>query len=138
MQLNISYRWVHAQFIAVDANFKLKLKNHQINDPELGSGWSYFVENSAYAHHVTKSQNDKEVGFILTILAVREPILMCSRSQVVAANSMPLIKPTRGEARTTSLVGWLRWSVHAIVLSYRMLLVICNVGNGTGPFPTYA
>jgi hypothetical protein len=51
-QLLLFFRWVYAQFIAVDANFKLKLKNRHIKDPELGSGWSYFVENSAYLRHV--------------------------------------------------------------------------------------
>jgi len=60
----ISPRWVYAQFIAVDANFKLKLKNRQINDPELGSGWSYFVENSAYTRHVANNPHDKEVGCV--------------------------------------------------------------------------
>ena len=55
---------MHVQFIAVDANFWLKLKNRHINDPELGSGWSYFVENSAYTRHVASSQPDKEVGHV--------------------------------------------------------------------------
>lgn len=55
-------RWIYAQFIAVDANFKLKSKNRRINDPELGSGWSYFVENKAYTRHVAKSPDDQEVG----------------------------------------------------------------------------
>ncbi|KAF9780599.1 hypothetical protein BJ322DRAFT_974297, partial [Thelephora terrestris] len=45
--------WIYTQFIAVDSNFKLKSKNHQIKDLELGSGWSYFVENAAYTRHVT-------------------------------------------------------------------------------------
>ena len=58
------FRWVYAQFIAVDANFKLRLKNRQISDPELGPGWSYFVENSAYARHVAKNSHEKEVGCI--------------------------------------------------------------------------
>ena len=58
---------MHAQFIAVDANFWLKLKNRHINDPELGSGWSYFVENSAYTHHVANSHHDKEVGYVVAI-----------------------------------------------------------------------
>jgi hypothetical protein len=55
-------RWIYAQFIVVDANFKLKLKNQQIKDPELGSGWSYFVENSAYTCHIVNNQADKEVS----------------------------------------------------------------------------
>jgi len=54
-------RWIYAQFIAIDANFRLKLKNRQINDPELGSGWSYFVENSQYTHHVASNPNEKDV-----------------------------------------------------------------------------
>ena len=54
------FRWMYAQFIALDANFKLKLKNRQINDPELGSGWSYFVENSAYTQHVEGNENEEE------------------------------------------------------------------------------
>ena len=54
-------RWIYSQFIAVDANFKLKLKNRRIDDPELGSGWSYFVENSQYTSHITKNPREKDV-----------------------------------------------------------------------------
>ena len=54
-------RWIYAQFIAVDANFKLKSKNRQINDPELGSGWSYFVEDTAYTRHVKNNPNQEDV-----------------------------------------------------------------------------
>jgi len=59
---NCFFRWVYAQFIALDANFKLKLKNRQINDPELGSGWSYFVENSAYMDRIANNPHEDEVG----------------------------------------------------------------------------
>lgn len=54
-------RWIYAQFIAVDANFRLKSKNRQIKDPELGSGWSYFVENTAYTRHVANNPHEKDV-----------------------------------------------------------------------------
>ena len=63
----MSSRWVYAQFIAVDANFKLKLKNCKIEDPELGSGWSYFVENSRYAHHVANNPHEKDVRAIRSL-----------------------------------------------------------------------
>ena len=53
--------WIYAQLIAIDANLRLKLKNRQINDPELGSGWFYFVENSAYTRHVEKNTDEEEV-----------------------------------------------------------------------------
>jgi len=62
---DFAFRWVYAQFIAVDANFRLKLKNRQISDPELGSGWSYFVENSAYTRHVANNSHETEVGRVL-------------------------------------------------------------------------
>jgi hypothetical protein len=64
MKLNFLHRWIYAQFIAVDANFKLKLKNRQIKDPELGSGWFYFVEDSAYTRHVANNTHDEEVGYV--------------------------------------------------------------------------
>ena len=73
-------RWIYAQFIAIDANFKLKLKNRRINDPELGSGWSYFVENSAYTSHVAKNphQEDVRISIPLTISLIRGYFLMPS------------------------------------------------------------
>lgn len=57
--------WIYAQFIAIDANFRLKLKNRLINDPELGSGWSYFVENSAYTRHVNENAGEEEARHVL-------------------------------------------------------------------------
>ena len=60
----LSLSWIYAQFIAIDANFRLKLKNRKVNDPELGSGWFYFVENSAYTDHVEKSLEEEEARFI--------------------------------------------------------------------------
>ena len=48
-------------FLAVDANFRMKLKNHGINDPGTGSGWSYFVENQKYSEHVSQKTIEKEV-----------------------------------------------------------------------------
>ena len=63
-RLNFLLSWIYAQFIALDANFRLKLKNRQINDPELGSGWFYFVENSAYVCHVKKDLHEEEARCI--------------------------------------------------------------------------
>lgn len=56
------FRWLFALFIAVDANFRLKLKARGIKDPELGSGWSYFVEQLAYEKHVCKHFDEKDVS----------------------------------------------------------------------------
>lgn len=58
-------RWLHALYLAIDANFRLKLKARGIEDPELGSGWAYFVEQTDYEKHLRKHFDDKEVCFIL-------------------------------------------------------------------------
>jgi hypothetical protein len=47
--------------LAIDANFRLKLKARGVNDPELGSGWAYFVEQIEYAEHIKKFFDQKEV-----------------------------------------------------------------------------
>ena len=64
--IDLFARWIYAQFIAVDANFRLKSKNRQIKDPELGSGWSYFVENTAYTRHVANNPHEKDVHIFRT------------------------------------------------------------------------
>lgn len=55
------HRWLHALFLAIDANFRLKLKNRGIHDPELGSGWSYFVETTEYEKHLRTHFEEGEV-----------------------------------------------------------------------------
>jgi hypothetical protein len=49
-------------YLATDANFRLKLKARGIEDPELGSGWAYFVEESEYAAHIKRNMKDKDVS----------------------------------------------------------------------------
>jgi hypothetical protein len=45
-------RWLYELFIAMDGNFRLRLKRFKTkrstNDPELGSGWSYYVNEEKY------------------------------------------------------------------------------------------
>ena len=55
-------RWLYSLFLAVDANFRLKLKERKIEDPEIGSGWAYFVENDRYIEHVSQTTDDTEVS----------------------------------------------------------------------------
>lgn len=46
----------------MDANFRLKLKDRGINDPEVGSGWSYFVKNDQYSKHLSENTAEIEVS----------------------------------------------------------------------------
>ena len=36
-------------------------------DIELGSGWSYFVENSAYERHLKEHDKEKEVNLYIKV-----------------------------------------------------------------------
>ncbi|EIN08641.1 hypothetical protein PUNSTDRAFT_68926, partial [Punctularia strigosozonata HHB-11173 SS5] len=54
--------WLYALFLAIDANFKLKLKDRSIQDVRFGSGWSYFVDSEEYLKHVGKATDAQEVS----------------------------------------------------------------------------
>jgi hypothetical protein len=62
---NIKYshyhRWIYALFLAIDACFRLKLKDRGIDDARLGSGWSYFVNNEEYHAHLASASNAASV-----------------------------------------------------------------------------
>lgn len=58
------YSWLYTLYLAMDACFKLKLKNRRLHDPDLGTGWSYFVEDSKYQTFLNECadrKDDKEV-----------------------------------------------------------------------------
>ena len=57
--LTLHRRWLYSLFVAIDANFRLKLKTRGIKDPELGSGLAYFVNAAKFRAHL-KSQVDEE------------------------------------------------------------------------------
>lgn len=47
--------------LAIDANFRLKLKDRGVTDPELGPGWSYFVNDEKYKAEIIKHPQPLEV-----------------------------------------------------------------------------
>jgi hypothetical protein len=55
-------RWLHALFIGIDANFRLKRKNVSSDsaDPDLGRGFAYFVEESRYKDYLVNHQGEVE------------------------------------------------------------------------------
>lgn len=50
--------------IAIDANFRLKRRavSNNARDPALGSGWGYFVEDTAYAAYVMQHASQEDVS----------------------------------------------------------------------------
>lgn len=56
------YRWIFTLYLAMDANFRLKLRERGIkNDPELGPGWAYFVNDREYQQSMSTFGDQKEV-----------------------------------------------------------------------------
>jgi hypothetical protein len=55
------YRYIYTQFLAVDGNFKLRLKERGIADPELAPGWAYFVEEEKYQAFIKDYVDQPEV-----------------------------------------------------------------------------
>lgn len=58
-----SFSWLYTLILSIDANFRLKLKDRGIKDPELGSGWAYFVETDPYMGHLDTCEEQAEVGY---------------------------------------------------------------------------
>lgn len=56
------FRYLHALFIGIDANFRLKRKNvsNDKTDPGLSHGYAYFVEETAYKEYLKPFINEKE------------------------------------------------------------------------------
>jgi len=70
--MTIHNRWLYSLFIAIDANFRLKLKTRGIKDPELGSGLAYFVNNEKFEAHLKSRVDENEVS-------VSSPFLLSDR-----------------------------------------------------------
>lgn len=53
-------RYLHALFVAIDGNFRLKRKQVSSDalDPGLGQGHAYFVEETAYKDYLKLHEND--------------------------------------------------------------------------------
>lgn len=58
-------RWLYSYFLAVDANFRLKLKSRGIKDPEINSGWSYFIAPEEYDKHISRKTAETEVSLLI-------------------------------------------------------------------------
>ena len=59
-------RWLYCLFLAIDANFRLKLKSRGIKDPELGAGLAYFVDPVKFQAHLRNYTQEEEVGLSIS------------------------------------------------------------------------
>jgi hypothetical protein len=57
--------WIYTLYLAMDANFRLKLRNRHIkNDPELGPGWAYCANEKHYQNEMDQYGDQTEVSLI--------------------------------------------------------------------------
>ena len=98
-----STRWLYTLYLAMDANFRLKLHNRGIkNDPELGRGWGYFVNDSEYQAVMETFGDQEEVSYNLCIICT-----WCAhqcRLTLVIQGFMLLTTPTHDSPVTTWLM----------------------------------
>lgn len=57
----VAHRYKHALHLAIDANFKLKLKNKKSNQNDFSPGWGYFVEEREYQEHLKDKIDEPDV-----------------------------------------------------------------------------
>jgi hypothetical protein len=56
----------------MDANFRLKLRDRHIkNDPKLGPGWAYYVDEKPYQEEMEKYSDQVEVRILFVLLITR-------------------------------------------------------------------
>lgn len=48
--------------MAVDANFRLKLKNRKLQDVNLAPGWAYYVAEKEYHDYLGERVDDNEAS----------------------------------------------------------------------------
>ena len=80
-------RWLYSLFIAMDANFRLKLKSRGIRDPELASGLAYFVNDAKFEAHLKNHVGEDDVSISPFYCPTRSS--RADRSRLVARSSMP-------------------------------------------------
>jgi hypothetical protein len=65
----VDVSWKSTLIIALDACFKLKLKDRSFADPDLGTGLSYMVGEENYKAHIARCEQTpppKEVSLLLS------------------------------------------------------------------------
>ena len=60
--------WLYGLYVAMDANFRLKLKDQNVTDPEFGPGWAYFVNDEEYKAEIVNHPQPIEVRVQVPLL----------------------------------------------------------------------
>ncbi|EIN09249.1 hypothetical protein PUNSTDRAFT_134412 [Punctularia strigosozonata HHB-11173 SS5] len=116
-------QWLYALFLALDACFKLKNRDRKIDDPELGRGTGYFVDEVDYQAHLERyveepekldpcdstfsaikaGNSQKAPGDIMSVSGVAA--VKCARHALMMPNGVADLQ--RGEKYVT--MDWIFW-----------------------------
>ncbi|KAL0957687.1 hypothetical protein HGRIS_001468 [Hohenbuehelia grisea] len=66
--------WLYSLFVGIDGNFRLKRKlvSNEVNDPSLGDGWAYIVEEKAFKDHISGITVEPETSTCSSYKAINE------------------------------------------------------------------
>ena len=69
LSANLSIRHLHAQYIAVDANFRLKQKERGFsNSGTLGPGWGYFADPICFSRELQRVSSTPQATEVSSVL----------------------------------------------------------------------
>ncbi|KAJ3535047.1 hypothetical protein NM688_g7034 [Phlebia brevispora] len=83
-------KYIYNLFIAMDANFRLKCRAVSSNerDPALGSGWGYFVEDTAYCNMMLAYADQEEISTCTGFAAIEKANTKFSKGYAVTGIGM--------------------------------------------------
>ncbi|KAF9489123.1 hypothetical protein BDN71DRAFT_1484915 [Pleurotus eryngii] len=95
--------WLHALFIGIDTNFRLKRKNilSDLLDPGLSHRWGYFVEDSTYQAHVTNNETPVEKSSCVSHKAVNDADKCPAKGLIV--NGVGTVECTRHDFKYVNM-----------------------------------
>ncbi|KAG6807588.1 hypothetical protein H0H92_007027 [Tricholoma furcatifolium] len=128
-------KWLYTLFLAMDANFKLRLKKRGLSDTDLGPGWAYYVEEGAYQEHLSNYIDQPEINTCqlehdaITRANTRHipghivsgtGLILCSRHALIRKNGVADL--SKGEKYCTmdyiALMTLVHTSILYVILSY--------------------
>ncbi|KAJ7744427.1 hypothetical protein DFH07DRAFT_963653 [Mycena maculata] len=71
-EVSAEFRYLYMLLLAMDANFRLRnrLRANALEDPPLGSGWGYMVEEGPYKNHLKNYVAEKDVSTCIAFAAL--------------------------------------------------------------------
>lgn len=99
----------------IDANFRARCKDRKLDDFELASGWSYYVEETKYQAHVKACAHRKEVRLFVQALCTSEAHAVLQENTCSAEHNAITKAHLSREGYIASGIGAVLCARHALV-----------------------